>query len=177
MKTQNVARSPEELREKITEKIAQSPTKGTIKAIQVKKVMTTNVETTRPDAMIKEAARRMRTRDIGSLPVIEDHRIIGMLTDRDITIGGTAEGKDPNRTTVRDILPRQEIVSCFEDQEIHEAAKMMEEHEVRRLPVLNRDNQLVGILSLSDLAFKTKDDRLYGEVLAHVSEPFTATVD
>jgi CBS-domain-containing membrane protein len=78
---------------------------------------------------------------------------------------------------VRDILSRQEIVSCFEDHDIHEAAKMMEEHEVRRLPVLNRDKQLVGILSLSDLAFKTKDDHLYGEVLAHVSEPFTATVD
>jgi predicted transcriptional regulator len=144
---------------------------------QVKNVMTAGVETVQRTATLMEAAQKMRTRDVGVLPVMDGHRAIsGILTDRDITINATAEGKGPS-TTVVDILPCDDVISCFDDQEIWEAAKLMEEHEVRRLPVLNRNQELVGIISLGDVAFKTRDEHLCCEILSHVSEPFTAAID
>ncbi len=137
----------------------------------VRDVMTSDVETIHPDQTIMEAAQKMKGRNVGPLPVMENNQIIGMLTDRDIAIRVVAEKKDANATKVRDILFGREVICCFDDQEIHEAAKLMEDNEVRRLPVLNRDKNLVGILSLSDLAEKSQDEDLCCEVLEKVSEP------
>jgi CBS domain-containing protein len=120
--------------------------------------------------VLKEAAERMRDLDSGVLPVGQQDRVVGMLTDRDITIRATAAGKDPNQTRVEAVMT-PDVVYCYEDEDARDAARKMEEHQLRRLIVLNRDKRLVGILSLGDLAVHTADDRLAGEVAEAVSEP------
>jgi CBS domain-containing protein len=132
--------------------------------------MTPNVETIHPDRPLQEAAEMMKTLDVGSLPVCDNRRLLGMLTDRDITVRAVAAGRDPTRTKVGDTMTPA-MIYCFEDQEIQEAATLMEQHQIRRLPILNRNQQLVGIVSLGDLAVESKDERLSGEVLEEVSEP------
>ena len=123
-----------------------------------------------PDVVLKEAAERMRDLDSGVMPVGQNDRLVGMLTDRVITIRATAAGKDPNRTRVEEVMT-PDVVYCFEDDDAVAAANIMEEHQLRRLIVLNRDKRLVGILSLGDLAVHRADDRLPGEVAEAVSEP------
>jgi CBS domain-containing protein len=93
-----------------------------------------------------------------------------MVTDRDITIRATADGRDPRQTPVREVMT-SELFYCFEDQPVEEAASLMEEHQIRRLPILNRQKDLVGIVSLGDLAVDTSDEELVGQVLEEVSEP------
>ena len=139
--------------------------------MQVKEVMTRGVECTRPDASLQEAARKMRDLDVGPLPVCGDNdRLVGMLTDRDITIRAVAEGQDPKTARVQDVMT-PDITYCFEDQDLTEASRLMEQNQIRRLVVLNRDKRLVGIVSLGDLAVKTGNERLSGEALEQVSEP------
>jgi CBS domain-containing protein len=139
--------------------------------MQVANAMTRGVECIRPGDTIADAAKRMADLNVGSLPVCGDNdKLIGMITDRDITIRATAAGCHPDKTLVRDILT-PEIFCCFEDQHVDEAAQIMQERQVRRLVVLNNDNRLVGILSLGDVAVKTHNDRLSGEALERVSEP------
>jgi CBS domain-containing protein len=136
--------------------------------------MTQGCECIGPDATIQEAAQKMRDLGVGPLPVCgENDRLIGMITDRDITIRAVAEGEDPCSACVRDVMT-PDIVCCFEDQDIEEAAQMMEQKQIRRLVVLNRDKRLVGILSLGDLAVQTRDERLAGEALERISEPVHA---
>jgi CBS domain-containing protein len=132
--------------------------------------MTRDVDVIFPDATLEEAALRMDKRNVGPLPVCDGNWLVGMATDRDITVRATAEGKDPRTTPVRDVMTH-DVVYCYEDQEVHEAARVMEDHQIRRVPVLNRDKRLVGIVSLGDLAVSTRDDALSGEVLERVSEP------
>jgi CBS domain-containing protein len=113
----------------------------------------------------------MKSLDVGPMPVCGDNdKIVGMLTDRDITIRSTAEGKDPKTTKVQDVMS-QDVVWCFEDQDSSEAAKLMRERQIRRLLVMNRDKRMVGIVSLGDLATETGDKHQSGEVLQGVSEP------
>jgi CBS domain-containing protein len=139
--------------------------------MQTKDIMTPNVECVRPDATLQETARKMRDLDVGPLPVCgDDDRLAGMITDRDIIIRAVAEGKDPRTTTVREAMT-EEIISCFEDQDVQEAARTMQERQVRRLVVLNRDKRLVGIVSLGDLATESGDREKAGAVLQDVSEP------
>jgi CBS domain-containing protein len=139
--------------------------------MQVKEVMTRGVECTRPAASLQEAARKMRDLDVGPLPVCGDNdRLVGMLTDRDITIRAVAEGQDPKTARVQDVMT-PDITYCFEDQDLTEASRLMEQNQIRRLVVLNRDKRLVGIVSLGDLAVKTGNERLSGEALEQVSEP------
>ena len=138
--------------------------------MQLKDIMTRDPVVLSPEITLKEAARWMRDLDSGVMPVGENDRLAGMLTDRDITVRATAEGKDPNSTPVREAMTR-DVVYCFEDDDIREAAKKMEEHQIRRLIVLNRDKRLVGIVSLGDLAVHAPDDRLPGGVTEAVSEP------
>jgi CBS domain-containing protein len=140
--------------------------------MRVKEVMTPCVEVIHPDSTLQEAAAKMKARDIGPLPVCEDGRLVGMLTDRDITVRATAEGEDPTAIRVRDVMTPQ-VVSCFEGQLVGEAALLMQEHQVRRLVVLDRDQRLVGIVSLGDLAVQTSDEELAGQTLEQVSEPAT----
>ena len=139
--------------------------------MQVREVMTPDVECARPNASIQEAARKMRDLDVGPLPVCgENDRLVGMVTDRDIVIRAIADGHDPKTTQIQDIMT-PDVIYCFEDQGLEEATQLMKESQVRRLVVLNRDKQLVGIVSLGDLAVKTGDEDLSGETLGHVSEP------
>ncbi len=136
----------------------------------LKDVMTTSVEVVHPDATLQEAAQKMKDLDVGPVPVCDGERLVGMLTDRDIAIRSTAEGRDPKTTPVREAMT-PEVVYCFEDQSVEEAARLMEEKQLRRLVVLNRDKKLVGIVSLGDVATSTGDERLSGEILKQVSEP------
>jgi CBS domain-containing protein len=138
--------------------------------VQIKEIMTRDPVVAPPDTTLREAARTMRELDSGVLPIGEDDRLLGILTDRDITVRATAEGKDPNATPVREVMS-SEVVSCFEDEDERDAAAKMEEHQLRRLVVLDRDERLVGIVSLGDLAVHTTDDRLSAEVTEAVSEP------
>jgi CBS domain-containing protein len=138
--------------------------------MQVKEIMTPNVECVAPDDSLQEAARKMKTLDVGPLPICDNDRIAGMITDRDITIRATAEGKDPKATKVRDVMT-EDVVYVFEDQDSREAARIMQEKQIRRLLVLNRDKRLVGIVSLGDLATEGGDRQEAGKVLQNVSEP------
>jgi CBS domain-containing protein len=141
--------------------------------MQLKDIMTRNPECVRSDSTLQEAARKMRDLEVGPLPVCgDDNRLAGMITDRDITVRAVAEGKDPKMTPVRQVMT-EEIAFVFEDQDIDDAASMMQERQVRRLAVLNRDKRLVGIVSLGDLATETGDVQRSGEVLQDVSEPST----
>jgi CBS domain-containing protein len=136
----------------------------------VKEIMTPNVEVVSPGDKLEHAAGKMAALDIGPLPVCEGKRVVGMITDRDITVRATAAGCDPKTTLVGDAMS-QDIISCYEDQDVQEAAKLMQEKQIRRLLVLNRANELVGIVSLGDLATEAGDQGQPGEVLKKVSEP------
>jgi CBS domain-containing protein len=127
-------------------------------------VMTPHVEVIHPDATLTEAARKMKALDVGPVPICDGDRLQGMITDRDITIRATAEGRDPNTTRVREVMT-PDIVYCFEDQDVREAAQIMEERQIRRLVVLNREKRLVGIVSLGDLATQTDEAELDSEEL------------
>ena len=134
----------------------------------LKEIMTSDPECIFPDDTLQEAARKMRDLDIGPLPVCGANKSLsGMITDRDIIIRAVAEGKDPRTTPVREAMTG-EIIACFEDQD---AARTMQERQVRRLVVLNRDKRLVGIVSLGDLATESGDRQEAGAVLQDVSEP------
>jgi CBS domain-containing protein len=138
--------------------------------MQISEIMTREPVVIGPDSLLRDAAARMRDLDSGIMPVGENDRLVGMLTDRDITVRATAEGKDPNQTRVEEVMTA-DVVYCFEDDDARDAARKMEDHQLRRLIVLNRDKRLVGILSLGDLAVHTADDRLAGGVTEAVSEP------
>ena len=133
-------------------------------------VMTPEVEVIAPEASISEAAAKMRHRDIGPLPVCEGARLVGMLTDRDITVRAVAAGLDPLTTQVRDVMT-PDVVYGFEDQDVEDAARLMEQYQIRRLPVLNRSKQLVGMVALGDLAVQAGTRPVAAEVLERVSEP------
>jgi CBS domain-containing protein len=137
----------------------------------VKEIMTSDVECITPNTTLREAAQRMKELDVGPLPICgDDDRLAGMITDRDITVRAVAAGLDPSTAQVRDVMTPN-IIYCFEDQDISDAAHMMEQNQIRRLLVLNRDKRLVGILSLGDLAVDTGDEQLAGHTLEAVSEP------
>ena len=141
--------------------------------MQLKDVMTPGVEVIAPEASIYEAAEKMSHRDVGPLPVCDGERLIGMLTDRDITVRAVAAGRDPLTTRVRDVMT-PDVVYGFDDQDVQDAARLMEQYQIRRLPVLNRAKQLVGIVALGDLAVHPGQQPLAGEVLEQVSEPGTS---
>lgn len=136
--------------------------------MQIKEVMTRNVEFIHPDITLSDAAGRMRKLNVGALPVGENDRLVGMLTDRDIAVRAVADGRDPKNTKVRDTMT-SDVVYCFEDQDVAEAGKIMQDKQVRRLVVLNRDKRLSGICSLGDLAANTSDQKLSGDVLRKVA--------
>ena len=140
-------------------------------AMQLKDIMTRGVECVRPSDSIAAAAEKMRTLDVGALPVCGDQdRLVGMVTDRDITVRATASCCEPDRTFVNEVMT-PDIAYVFEDQDVSEAAQRMRENQIRRLVVLNRDKRLVGIVSLGDLAVDTGDDEMAGDILEAVSEP------
>jgi CBS domain-containing protein len=137
--------------------------------MKVHEIMTAHARCVSPDNNLVEAAGLMREMDVGALPVCENDRIAGMVTDRDIVLRATADGRDPNTTSVRDVMT-EGVVYVFADQEVEEAARIMKEREIRRLPVLNREKRLVGALSLGDLA-TSSNPAFSGMTLREVSQP------
>lgn len=136
----------------------------------VRDVMTRDPEVVSPDAKIAEVARKMRDLDVGALPVCDGERLLGMVTDRDISVRVTAEGKDPNETPVRQAMSA-ELTWVFEDETARSAATIMSQRQIRRLPVMDRDDKLVGIVALGDVARELGDDMLSGETLEQISKP------
>jgi CBS domain-containing protein len=135
--------------------------------MKISECMSTDVKICAPDDTIQACARTMREIDAGAIPVGENDRLVGMITDRDIAIRAVAEGMGPD-TTVRDAMSK-EIRYCFDDEEIGDVAEHMADLKVRRLPVLNRDKRLVGIVSLGDVS--QSDVARSGEALSEISEP------
>jgi CBS domain-containing protein len=142
--------------------------------MQVSDVMTPNVHVVHPEQTLREVAAAMAELDIGALPVGENNRLVGMITDRDIVIRAIAEGKDPG-TKVREVMSPQ-VKYCYEDEKVDHVAHNMGDIQVRRLPVMNRDKKLVGIVSLSDVALK-RGPGVAGETVRNVSEQRTPAAE
>ena len=138
--------------------------------MKVNEIITHDPQVIRPETALIEAAQKMKSLDIGMLPVCDGDRLVGVITDRDITVRGVAQGSDPKTARVQEVMT-PEVIYCFDDEDVKEAAKKMEEKQVRRLPVLNREKRLVGIVSLGDLAVRTGKEKLAGEVFERVSKP------
>jgi len=137
--------------------------------MQVREIMTDEVQLAEPTMTLRDAAVLMRDGDFGILPVGENDRLIGTITDRDITVRAVAEGRDPTRTTVRDAMS-DGVRYCFDDQTTEEAVEVMSSAQIRRLPVLDREKRLVGIVAIGDLATKGSDEYTLTEALSGVSE-------
>jgi CBS domain-containing protein len=134
--------------------------------MKVSQAMSRDVCVARPDHTIEDVARMMLAIDAGLLPVAENDKLVGMITDRDIAVRAVAEGKDP-KTYVREVMT-ENVKYCFEDEDTAHVARNMGEQQVRRLPVVNRDKRLVGILSLADVAQQEADGRKAGNALRDV---------
>ena len=135
--------------------------------MKVKEVMHTGVTWVAPDMKLSDVAIKMRDEDIGAVPVGENDRLIGMITDRDITCRSVASGVSPKSVTVRDAMSKG-IVYCQEDEDIEDAVRIMEQKKIRRLPVLNSKKRMVGMLSLGDVSSKVPET-LAGEVARAVT--------
>lgn len=134
--------------------------------MRVAEAMTRDVRVASPDQSIRDVARIMADLDIGSLPVGENDRLVGMITDRDIVIRALAQGKTPD-AKVRDVMS-QDVKYCYEDDEIANVAHNMGDIQVRRLPVVNRDKRLVGIVALADVATQ-EDAHTAGDAICGIS--------
>jgi CBS domain-containing protein len=136
---------------------------------QLKDLMSRDVKVISPDMTVHEAARTMRDGDFGMLPVGEDDRMIGAISDRDIAIRAVAEGKGPE-TTVREIMS-EGICWAYDDDTLERGATLMSNNQVRRLPIVDRDKRLVGIVALGDLAVDGSSMQPVAAALARISEP------
>lgn len=136
--------------------------------MQIKDVMSTDVKLADPGMTLKQAAALMRDGDFGVLPVGENDRLVGVITDRDITVRAVAAGKDPSSATVREAMS-EGVRWIYEDASTQEAARIMSEHQIRRLPVINRDKRLVGMVSIGDFAVESSEIRPAASALSGVS--------
>lgn len=140
--------------------------------MQVSEVMTRQVETVAPDASLQQAAMSMEAMGVGSLPVCQGRRLVGTLTDRDIVVRGVATGRSPVDMQVRDVMT-EDISWAFEDEDAEEVLARMRTLQIRRLAVLDKNKNLVGIVSLGDIATEPRAANLkeVGEAIAEISEP------
>jgi len=138
--------------------------------MNVETVMTRDVAVVSPTDSVRSAADVLKRLNIGSAPVCNGRSLVGMITDRDIAVRAVADGRDPVNTPVEQVMTR-DVVYCFADQDVQEVADAMAGSQVRRMPILNRQHELVGIVSLGDLAVDLADDEMTGEVLEEVSQP------
>jgi CBS domain-containing protein len=136
--------------------------------MKVSEVMTRDFQLIEPTQTIRDAARLMAEMDAGIMPVREGDRLVGMITDRDIAVRAVAEGKGPD-TAIREVMT-EDVKYCYEDDDTEDAARNMADIQVRRLPVLNQDKRLVGIISLGDIAVSDGSGRT-GEAVAGISQP------
>ena len=137
--------------------------------MKIREVMTSDVFTARPDASIFDLAELMRDEDIGAVPIVEEDKLVGMVTDRDIVIRGLADSQDPASATARTVMTNT-MLYCFDDQTVEEVLDNMGEQQVRRLPVVDRDKRLVGVVSIGDLCAAAPPERA-GESLSQISQP------
>jgi CBS domain-containing protein len=136
--------------------------------MKISDIMSSDVEVARPDDSIQTVAQRMADLDVGSLPVCDGQRILGMVTDRDITIRATARGLASD-TSVTQVMTA-DVEYAFEDDDLQEVADKMAKAQIRRLPIVDRDKNLVGILAIADIAREDKDKRV-GETVEKISQP------
>ena len=132
-------------------------------------VMTTRPRCVSPDTPISQVAELMESEDIGSVPVLDGEQLAGMITDRDIVIRAIAQGKDPRGMPVREVSTR-DVVTVSPDHDLSDALQLMAQHQVRRLPVVDEDNRLVGIVSQADVALEAKE-KAVGEMVEEISKP------
>ncbi|ABB74501.1 CBS domain-containing protein [Nitrosospira multiformis] len=136
---------------------------------KISEVMSSDVQTISPDATIEEAAQEMRDGDFGLLPVGDEEQLLGVITDRDIAIRAVAEGRGPS-TPVSEIMS-EGVIWAHEDDSIEEAAEIMSDNQIRRLPVVNAEQRLVGIVSLGDFAVDASDIGPVADALTEISNP------
>jgi CBS domain-containing protein len=132
--------------------------------MQVKEIMTHEVEVSHPDAALEAASQRMRASNISAIPVCDGQQLVGILTERDLIGRATAKARNPQTATVREVMTT-DLLSCFEDQESTEALRLMQERKIRHLAVLSRDQRLVGIISLLDVAKPQHEEELAGSAI------------
>jgi CBS domain-containing protein len=134
----------------------------------IREVMTSNPRTIEPDKPVADAAKLMRDEDVGLAPIVEGDRLVGALTDRDIAIRVVAEGKDPASTPVREVAST-DVVTVDPEQDLDEALNLMAQHQVRRIPVVEQDGRLVGVVAQADVA-RQADERQTGELVEQISQ-------
>ena len=137
-------------------------------AQSIREAMSSNPRSVQPTTTVAEAAKLLKSEDVGSLPIVEGERLVGMVTDRDIVIRAIAEGKDPQSTQVSEIAS-SDLVTIDPQQDLDEALRLMARHQVRRLPVVEEDGRLVGILAQADVAIEA-DAAKTGEVVQDISQ-------
>ena len=137
--------------------------------MKVREIMTREVKVVPLDASVHTAAEQMRSLDVGSVPVCDGKKLQGMLTDRDIVLRAVAAGQSPDDAKVCDVMTK-DVVWCFEDDEVDELVRKMETKKIRRIPVVNKDKELVGIVAMGDLATQTGDQQVKGRVIEKISE-------
>jgi CBS domain-containing protein len=138
-------------------------------ARKIREVMTRDVEVINPNDTLRDAAEKMRSLNVGPLPVCDGQRILGMITDRDIVVRAIAVGKDPNSTQVSDVMSSG-IEYCFDDDDTEGVLDRMRDKQIRRMIVVDRNKKLVGIIALGDLAGEVSESKV-GETLEGISEP------
>ncbi len=138
-------------------------------AQSIRDIMTKDVQTVSPETTVKDAASMMKSRNIGSLPVTEGKRVLGLVTDRDITIRCVAEGRDPGSTRCGDVMSK-DVVTVREDADLKEAERLMHDRQIRRLPVVNAQDELAGYLAMAKIA-RSETLQEAGKVIKGVSQP------
>ena len=138
--------------------------------MQLKDIMTRDIEAVGPGTTMKEAADRMAELDVGFLPICEGSNPLGVVTDRDLVVRGIAAGRDPQRTQVADIMSL-DVETLPEDTDVREAARLMKEKQIRRVVVDDGQGHVRGVISLGDLAVDTQDEGVYAEALEEISRP------
>jgi CBS domain-containing protein len=141
---------------------------GGVMGHSIKNVMTSNPCTIDAEKSVAYAAKMMKEEDVGLAPIVEGDKLIGMLTDRDIAIRVVAEGRNPDQTKVRDVASKQ-VVTIDPQQELDEALRIMAKHQVRRLPVVEEDGKLVGVVAQADIA-REGDDKQTGALVEEISK-------
>ena len=135
--------------------------------MKVREIMTSNVECLAPEASLKEIAQEMKSLDVGFIPICENDRLVGTVTDRDIVIRHVADGRDVNTTQVREIMSR-EIIYAFEEDDVKTVAERMREKDVRRILILDENKRLVGVVSIGDIS--KVEEKVSGKTLHDIAE-------
>ncbi len=130
--------------------------------MRVQEIMSTKVETIKPTSSLRATARTLSNLNVGALPVVDDGKLVGIITDRDVSVYAIALGRDPQSTEVQKVMTK-EVYTCRENQELSEAAEIMEKHNIRRLAVMNSNNDIAGFLTVDDIAHVSHE--LAGNVL------------